>query len=178
LGDAKHIEIEKVLVVGHPSAILFFATFGGFDQEIPHHSTFSKNWHGRFQESKLFEQLFEQIVRQCVEAGLVQGKHLSVDGSFVEAKCVQRELYSTRATRRSRTSEPNRAPVSGGTGAAESDRATRSPARPGIDQPLTRPKAARRRVWVNYDNYLVHNDSFVIVGVQAMSRRRWLRKRC
>ena len=35
----------------------------GFDQEIPHHSTFSKNRHGRFQESQLFEQLFEQIVR-------------------------------------------------------------------------------------------------------------------
>ena len=32
----------------------------GFDQEIPHHSTFSKNRHGRFQESKLFEQLFER----------------------------------------------------------------------------------------------------------------------
>jgi hypothetical protein len=52
-------------------------------QEIPHHSTFSKNRHGRFQESKLFEDLFEQIVRQCVEVGLVQGKHLSVDGSFI-----------------------------------------------------------------------------------------------
>lgn len=44
----------------------------GFDQEIPHHSTLSKNRHGRFQESKLFEQLFEEIVRQCVEVGLVQ----------------------------------------------------------------------------------------------------------
>ncbi len=32
----------------------------GFDQEIPHHSTFSKNRHGRFQESKLFEELFER----------------------------------------------------------------------------------------------------------------------
>ena len=48
----------------------------GFDQEIPHHSTFSKNRHGRFQESKLFEQWFEQIVCQCVEVGLVQGQHL------------------------------------------------------------------------------------------------------
>jgi transposase len=37
----------------------------GFDQEIPHHSTFSENRHGRFQESKLFEQLFEQIVRRA-----------------------------------------------------------------------------------------------------------------
>src|SRR5262252_11237667 len=60
-----------------------------FDQEIPHHSTFSKNRHGRFQESKLFERLFEQIVRQCVEVGLVQGQHLSVDGSFVEANAAK-----------------------------------------------------------------------------------------
>jgi hypothetical protein len=50
----------------------------GFNQEIPHHSTFSKNRHRRFQESKLFEQLSDRIVRQCVEVGLVQGKHLSV----------------------------------------------------------------------------------------------------
>ena len=57
----------------------------GFDQEIPHHSTFSKNRHGRFQESKVFEQLFEEIVARCLEAGLVQGDNLSVDGSFVEA---------------------------------------------------------------------------------------------
>jgi Transposase domain (DUF772) len=57
----------------------------GFDPEIPHHSTFSKNRPGRFQESNLFEELFEQSERQCVEVGLVAGKHLSVDGSFVEA---------------------------------------------------------------------------------------------
>jgi transposase len=60
-----------------------------FHQEIPHHSTFSKNRHGRFQESKLFEKLFEQIVKQCVEVGLVEGKHLSVDGSFVEANAAK-----------------------------------------------------------------------------------------
>jgi len=60
-----------------------------FDQEVPHHSTFSKNRHGRFQESKLFEQLFEQIVRQCMEVGLVRGQELSVDGSFVEANAAK-----------------------------------------------------------------------------------------
>jgi transposase len=57
----------------------------GFDQEIPHHSTFSKNRHGRFQESKLFEQLFEEILARCLDAGLVRGDNLSVDGSFIEA---------------------------------------------------------------------------------------------
>jgi hypothetical protein len=33
--------------------------------------------------------LFEEIVQQCVEVGLVQGKHLSVDGSFVEANAAK-----------------------------------------------------------------------------------------
>src|SRR5947208_8448909 len=56
-----------------------------FDQEIPHHSTFSKNRHGRFQESKIFEQLFEEIVARCLQAGLVEGDNLTGDGSFVEA---------------------------------------------------------------------------------------------
>src|SRR5438034_5215145 len=57
----------------------------GFDQEIPHHSTFSKNRHGRFQESNLFQELFERIVEQCIAAGLVKGEHMSVDGSFIQA---------------------------------------------------------------------------------------------
>ena len=57
----------------------------GFDQEIPHHSTFSKNRHGRFQESNLFQELFERIVEQCIQAGLVQGAQMSVDGSFIQA---------------------------------------------------------------------------------------------
>jgi len=45
----------------------------GFDEEIPHHSTFSKNLQGRVQESKVFEQWFEEIVARCLEAGPVQG---------------------------------------------------------------------------------------------------------
>src|SRR6202521_6178950 len=74
----------------------------GFDQEIPHHSTFSKNRYGRFQESKLFEQLFEQIVRQCVEVGLVQGEQMSVDGSFIMANAshhsrIPREQFTEAA---------------------------------------------------------------------------------
>jgi transposase len=57
----------------------------GFDQEIPHHSAFSKDRHGRFQESNLFQELFEEIVAVCVEAGLVKGEHMSVDGGFIQA---------------------------------------------------------------------------------------------
>ena len=38
-----------------------------------------------FGESNLFQQLFEEIVDRCWEAGLVEGEHLSVDGSFLPA---------------------------------------------------------------------------------------------
>jgi hypothetical protein len=34
-------------------------------------------------------ELFEQIVLQCVEVGLAQGKHLPVDSSFVEANAAK-----------------------------------------------------------------------------------------
>src|SRR6266849_1116816 len=57
----------------------------GFEQEIPDHSTFSKNRHGRFREAGIFLEVFEEIVRRCLEAGLVEGKRLTVDGTVVTA---------------------------------------------------------------------------------------------
>jgi transposase len=45
----------------------------GFEQEIPDHSTFSKNRHGRFRQSGVFPKVFEEIVRRCLEAGWSRG---------------------------------------------------------------------------------------------------------
>jgi len=146
----------------------------GFDQEIPHHSTFSKNRHGRFQGSKLFERLFEQIVRQCVEAGLVQGDNLSVDGSFVEANAskqsrvpreqlaeaaqVKRNVrqYLEELEEKNPTEEPVHEQEQVSTTDPDSTYATKggTPARLGY-----------------YDNYLVDNDSCVIVAVQGTAAR-------
>jgi transposase len=46
----------------------------GFDQEIPDHSAFSKNRHGRFRQSDVFRKVFEEIVGRCLEAGFVEGR--------------------------------------------------------------------------------------------------------
>ena len=54
----------------------------GFDEGVPHPSTFSKNRHGRFQESKVFEQLFEEVVARCLAVGLVRGDKLSGRWNF------------------------------------------------------------------------------------------------
>src|SRR5207245_4976428 len=57
----------------------------GFEQEIPDHSTFSNNRHGRFRQSGVFREVFEEIVRRCLAAGLVEGENLAVDGTMVSA---------------------------------------------------------------------------------------------
>ena len=50
---------------------------------MPDHSTFSKNRYGRFRESDVYRVLFEEVVEQCRQAGIVPGEGFAVDGSFV-----------------------------------------------------------------------------------------------
>jgi transposase len=55
------------------------------DDKVPDHSTFSVNRHGRFRASDVFRQVFEAIVRTCMDAGLVKGEGFAVDASVIEA---------------------------------------------------------------------------------------------
>ncbi|MET0017721.1 transposase [Oscillibacter sp.] len=62
--------------------------FCGFDfgKKIPDHSTFSKTRIRKWNESNLFEQAFTEIVHQCITAGLVDGKEMVDDGSYIPAQ--------------------------------------------------------------------------------------------
>jgi len=44
------------------------------EDEVPNHSTLSKNRHGRFRDSDLFCWLFNKVLRRCMEAGLAKGE--------------------------------------------------------------------------------------------------------
>ena len=57
----------------------------GLDSDVPDHSTFSKNRHGRFRESDLLRQVFETVVRRCMAEGLVGGEGFAVDASLIKA---------------------------------------------------------------------------------------------
>ena len=57
----------------------------GLEGDVPDHSTFSKNRHGRFRDSDLLRRLFEQVVRRCMDEGLVGGEGFAVDASLIEA---------------------------------------------------------------------------------------------
>ena len=62
----------------------------GLEDEVPDHSSFSKNRHGRFRESDLFRQLFEDVVRRCMAEGLVRGEGFAIDASIVQADANRR----------------------------------------------------------------------------------------
>jgi transposase len=146
----------------------------GFDQEIPHHSTFSKNRHGRFQESNLFQELFERIVEQCIAAGLVEGEQMSVDGSFIMANAnhhsrIPREQlveaakvnYGARKYLQELEQENG-----AGEPVHQQDKVSTT------DPDSTYLTKGNRAAELGYfDNYLIDNESCVIVGVQATAAR-------
>jgi transposase len=55
------------------------------DDQVPDHSTFSVNRHGRFRDSDILRQVFEAVVQACMDAGLVKGEGFAVDASVIEA---------------------------------------------------------------------------------------------
>jgi transposase len=136
-----------------------------FEQEIPDHSTFSKNRHGRFRESGVFREVFEEIVRRCLQAGLVEGKNLAVDGTMIEANAspqsrVPREKLKdvVRASRtvREYLSELEKAnPVSDAKMASTTD----------PDAVWAKKVGLAKMAY--FDNYLIDTRSRVILGVEA-----------
>jgi hypothetical protein len=53
--------------------------------KVPDHSTFSKNRHKRFVENDLFQHIFDEIISQCISHRFIEGKHLTVDATNIEA---------------------------------------------------------------------------------------------
>jgi transposase len=78
------IKSERELVKQVPVRLDYLWFLGlGLEDEVPHHSVLSKA-RARWGE-QCFEQLFIQSVRQCVDAGLVEGAKLHADSSLVDA---------------------------------------------------------------------------------------------
>jgi transposase len=57
----------------------------GLEGDVPDHSTFSKNRHGRFRDSDVLRELFETVVARCMLEGLVGGEGFAVDASLIKA---------------------------------------------------------------------------------------------
>lgn len=153
----------------------------GFEREIPDHSTFSKNRHGRFRGVGIFVEVFEEIVRRCLEAGLVEGKRLTVDGTLVTANASPQ-----RGTKPEQLGEV--AKVSRTVRDYLADLARENPVSEDEPKPAPRSVAARyvsttdpdacwasklgtRSVPSYLNHYLIDNASCIILGVEATQAR-------
>ena len=58
----------------------------GLHDPVPHFSTFGKNYMRRFKDSDLFERIFQKILKECMEAGLVDESVVFVDSTHVKAR--------------------------------------------------------------------------------------------
>ena len=58
----------------------------GITQKVPDHATISANRQRRFRDNDIAEQIFNEILRQAREKGLVDGKLLYTDSTHVKAK--------------------------------------------------------------------------------------------
>jgi transposase len=144
---------------------------------VPDHSSFSKNRHGRFRECDLLRQIFEAVVRACMDAGLIKGEGFAVDASVMEANASryhgvppEEATWSdpqsrTRAVREYLAALDQEAP----------DPARKAPKVISLSDPASAWTAkANKRVQFGYGlNYLIDMENAVIVDVEATPARTY-----
>ena len=148
----------------------------GLEDKVPDHSTFSINRHGRFRDSDILRQVFESVVRGCMDAGLVGGEGFAVDASVIEADASRfKRIEGSKIdwTDAQRARRPIREYLT----ALDGDNAPTNPERAPKALSPTDPAAAwttrgRHKVMFGYSlNYLIDTKDAVIVDVEATPTR-------
>ena len=57
----------------------------GITDEVPHFSTFGKNYKRRFEGSRIFEEIFDGILKQIADNGLIKEETIFVDSTHIKA---------------------------------------------------------------------------------------------
>jgi len=147
------------------------------DDEVPDHSTFSVNRHGRFRESDAFRHVFEAVVRACMDAGLVKGDGFAVDASVIEADASRYHGVTPEEADWSVPERQTRA-VAEFLGALDDDDPTADRKPPKVislsDPCSARTAKANKRVQFGYGlNYLIDVENAVILDVEATPARTY-----
>jgi IS5 family transposase len=146
----------------------------GLDGDVPDHSTFSKNRHGRFRESDLLRKLFETVVARCMKERLVGGEAFAVDASMIVA-----DAHRRRGVAKVKDLDPTSSRAvaeylsvlddAAFGGASQSEPKAISPVDPAARYTAAANSAA---VYAYSDNYLVDLKHAVIMDVEATTAIR------
>ena len=71
----------------------------GIDEKVPDHSTISQAYRRRFQGNDVFQQIFEDIVRQAESHGLVSGRILITDSTHIRANANKKKFDKVEVER-------------------------------------------------------------------------------
>ncbi|PAE91358.1 transposase, partial [Shouchella clausii] len=63
----------------------------GFEDKIPHFSTFGKNYARRFRESDVFERIFYRILKTAMDKGFVNPEVAFIDSTPIKANANKRK---------------------------------------------------------------------------------------
>jgi transposase len=133
--------------------------------QVPHHSTFSKNRHGRFRDAETFRFVFEQVLQRCMDKGLIGGEGFTVDASVVKADASKQKHHDDDDDWGSGSRAINEY-----LDALTEDGSSMTPAKK-VSQtdPMARwTSAAGGPAYYAYStNYLVDTDNGIIVDVEA-----------
>jgi transposase len=144
------------------------------DADVPDHSTFSKNRHGRFRDSDLLRMLFETVVARCMTEGMVGGEAFAVDASIITA-----DAHRQRGVAGTQDLDPasNRAVAEYLAVLDDAAFGGATPVEPKLvspTDPAARWTAARGgpAVYAYCDNYLIDLKNAVIMDVEATTAVR------
>ena len=66
----------------------------GFDEQIPHFSTFGKNYKRRFEGTDIFDEIFKKILGEVVKSNFIDEESVFVDGTHIKASANNKKSIS------------------------------------------------------------------------------------
>jgi transposase len=84
IDSERELEQEVILHMG-------YRWFLGLDlsDPVPDHSTFSQNRRRRFKDSAVIQEIFDHIIKLCIEKGLVTGEIIVTDSTHIKASAAK-----------------------------------------------------------------------------------------
>jgi transposase len=147
----------------------------GLEEQVPEHSIFSKNRHGRFRESDTLRFVFEQVLGHCIAKGLVGGEGFAVDASIIAADANrQRGVRRDEVIDWGETTAVTR-PVREYLNRLDEDNGYKTPPKQvSLTDPAAQWTAARGgpAYFAYSTNYLIDIDAGIIVDVEATAAHR------
>jgi transposase len=75
----------------------------GLSEQIPHFTTFGKNYVRRFKDTDIFERVFVRVLEEAVNAGLIKGDAVFIDATHVKANANKKKYDKVKLEKEARS---------------------------------------------------------------------------